>query len=318
MNSVSLQRAGFICKVNQKVCQFKGLPQIFVNFAQLFFMTNLCDTDISPIDKPSEWRLLLRADARSLSAMAFAPSRRDMLVAGETLLPPDAASPLEALEEAVYSAGWLTTLDFGSREISLAGLDTMLIPSEAGAAAEEIYDFALPRSEADSLLTAPTGDSAAIIAAAVPRRLEAFLTRTFPSIRLHPHLEGLCRYFMTLSSRGNTRKIYLNFRHEAVDIVAIDRGAILMANSFACPTPDDAVYYTIASRDMLGMTEENGTAPAAVMVSGTGPLREPAVASLRRFCKDVMPVIFPGTMLLTGRRAAELPFDLTALAIELN
>lgn len=271
------------------------------------------------IDDPSRWRLVMRYAPTELAVLAYAPLIPGQMLVRRFRLTPSTENPLAPLEDAVFGNPLLLEAEFRKVDISIAGIPAMAVP--AGCSDDQVrellaYAMGGDRHSSDELLRAATGDSSAEIAALLPHRLTAFLRRSFLNPSLHPHIAPLVRYFMALSTRGNTRKIYLNFRdEEGIDIVATDRSRLLSANSFEPRTAADAAYYTIATRASLAANTAGQTHEATLMTSGDSPLKEEAIAQLRESGAEVMPVIFPGSMLHAGREATELPFDLVALAL---
>lgn len=264
----------------------------------------IIDPDI--ITEPRHWDLIMRLEPSRLEVVMFAPIRGGSLLYGTTLL--EGESMEQSFETAVYDNPVLLTDGFNSVHLLIAGTPAMLVPPGCGRGDMlAVWDAQFGTAQSSAVLDvveSPLAD--AVMLAGVDSKLSSFVKRTFIKAEMHSTLDGLCRYFVGLSARGNGRKLFINFNEAGVDVVATDRNHLLFANSFKCDKPDDACYYALCCRDMLALTNPSDT----VMISGDSSLREPTVAMLRRFVSNVIPVIFPTSMLMSGSDVRKASFDL--------
>ncbi|MCM1110668.1 MAG: DUF3822 family protein [Clostridium sp.] len=263
-------------------------------------------------DNPADWRLLMRVDPDdSFIALAYAPSRPGTARCCRVGLQQSESSPLAAVEEAVYANPALTQCEFGEMVCVVADAPVAFLPPGLGVGeTESLFRRVHPDCDGQIRVVA-TGLRNAVAAFSVDSSLEPFLGRTFYGVTLTTPLALLCRRFAAGSARGNDRKMYLNFRSGHIDLIVIDRGSLEMANSFAVGSADDAAYYVLAARRLLGLD----SAGDPLMVSGESPLKAATVATLRRFVAAVRPVIFPSDLHAEGLRPEDIPFDLAALAL---
>lgn len=250
----------------------------------------------------------MRLAQDSLEVALFTPLRTGSLIFRRYDLDPSAT--FESFENIVYDNPLLLSESFRSVDIIIADAPYMLLPAMlSDSEMAELWDAAADSewtSDKVDLVDAPSGCETATIVTAVQKRLAAFVKRTFAKATLHHRLESLCRYFMGLSSRGNGRKLFINFNESGIDVVAAHRNQLLLANSFKCKTADDAAYFALACRSTLRLDHPTDI----VMVSGDSPLREAATTTIRQFTPNVMPVIFPTAMLKSGPDAPRASFDL--------
>lgn len=269
--------------------------------------------NISLINDPSRWRLMLRIAPESLAVMTYDPSTPGSLK-GAIFALDDTLPHVAAVEKCIYANSLLTAGGFASVECSIVDTTPMLLPSITS---EEYITDALAftssaiANDEERAIVCETGAENAIMAAPVGKKLAAFLARTFNNPAVYPHLASLTRFCMTHSRRGNNRKLYLNFRprENAIDLIATDCKRLLMANSFPCKVAENAVYYVQAVRQALGL--DNITSP--VMLSGSSPLRNRVAELLRSLGTIPSPVQTPEAMLETGPDIDELPFDLAVM-----
>ena len=271
------------------------------------------------VEHPELWRLALRhePEASLLHVMLTAAMLHSQPGVADSLiykaLPLDAAAPsgLAALEDAVY-ANELLLSDFERVDWVYSSPFTLAVPADATEAQCEAFFGEAFGSMPTGGLNPPelfrTTTANAALLTATETATTAFLRRTFHNVHMLPALGVLVNYFTTSPSRGNGRRMNVNFRSASIDVVVTDRNRLLHASTMVCRTGADAAYVVMACHRQLGMD------PVAdpVVLSGESPLRDAAAPILGRFVAQVLPAIFPSDMLRAGRDAMHAPFELTA------
>lgn len=259
----------------------------------------------------TRWRLAMKIGHDVIDVVAYSPIEDNSLIQRRIPLNNATLTPLKAIEEAVYDNPLLLS-DFGRIQCLIDTPDVVVAPKEAGQldadTLADILSTARPEFDGEvetNLLPA----SNAVIVTGIPREISRFLRRTFVNLDVQHHLTPLCRYFLNSSRRVNTPRVYANLREGSMDVVAVDRDRLLMANTFAFTSPDDAAYYIVASRRSLGLDK------AEMYLSGDAAVREQLAPLLRRVIPAVMPVIFPSTMFRAGKEAMTAPFELIILPL---
>lgn len=257
------------------------------------------------IGNPLHWRLALGISSTELEIVAHSPSEDNSLIHRHIDLDSTAPTPLQALEKAVYDTP-LLLLDFGRISCVIDTPQTIVAPPEVADDAEaalELMEMSFPGYVSETAVS-PLGASNAVLVSGYDIETASFLRRTFFNTTLAPRLEPLCRYFLGVSRRVNTPRMFVNAGPRAIDIVAVDRGRLLVANTFRYDTPDDAAYYVMAIRRDAPLSD------CELLVSGQPAARDTLMGLLRRFVPGVMPVIFPSEMFRAGREAMNCPFEL--------
>lgn len=268
------------------------------------------------IDSPQRHRLLLRVEQDvALDVLIYSPAIQGSLIYRRIPLD-NATAPgsVRQLEQAIYDNPLLVQGEFESVHCNLVDTRILLLPpalSTAQADCARKESMQLPEEmqwigEFHDVLPGATLHYAA------RQETVNFLQRTFFGIGLRPVVEPLARFFSAAAQRGNERKIYVNFRHGHIDVIALSRSETLLLNSFACDNADNAAYYILAATELGGFNRNTD----AIMLAGDNDIRELTTNILRRFARRVMPVIFPSAIFTAGRDAMLAPFDLCALALE--
>lgn len=263
------------------------------------------------ITDASRWRLAMKIGRDAIDVVAYSPIEDNSLIQRRIPLNTAKLSPLQAIEEAVYDNPLILS-DFGRIQCLIDTPDIVIAPKEAGNLdADTLGDILrASRQEFDGAVeTNALPASNAVIVMGLPREMSRFLRRTFVNPDLQHHLTPLCRYFLNLSRRVNAPRVYANLRAGSMDIIAVDRDRLLMANTFAFSHISDSAYYIVASRRSLGLDG------AEMYLSGDAGVREQLAPMLRRVIPSVMPVIFPSTMFRAGKEAMTAPFELIILPL---
>lgn len=263
------------------------------------------------ISDTRHWRMALRLGRESLHVILFSPVEENSLIYRRLPLDANASTPLAAIEEAVYD----NPLLLGDFDRIYCIVDTsrgFAIPSlpVTDDDMDDIMATAFPDFDGPVIANDINARNARILFG-IDRDVEGFLRRTFFNVSIFHHLTPLCRYFLGKHNRGNSRRMYANLRHDALDLIAIDKGNLLMANTFSFREPIDAVYYILASQQSLGIDPTTNE----LMLSGDQTIREAITPTLREYIGYVMPVIFPSSMFKAGKDSMKAPFDLTVIPL---
>lgn len=264
------------------------------------------------IATPGVWRLALRIEPEALHVVLYSTVEDNTLI--YRVLPLDKAIPsrLRRVEEAIYSNPLLLS-DF-ARVYCVVATDCYLVtPTEISADADDcaaLLSGAFPDFSGE-VISNSLGTSNAILLMGLDRELAAFLNRTFVSPRIYHPLSPLSRYFILTGARGNNPRMYAHLRGGSIDIIAADKGELLLANTFRYNSINDATYYIMACRRQLGMSDTDDE----LYIAGDSEGREQLTAPLRQYLSRLMPAIFPSSMYKAGGEAMKAPFDLIALPL---
>jgi hypothetical protein len=270
--------------------------------------------DKEMISEPRLWNLALRVSDSNLHVMLYNGNEPDSLISRAIALDVENLGLVRAIEEAIYDNPLLLN-DFNHVDILIDTLKFAIIP-------DDIVDPDTRQSALDTLLPdsidihteiiqSPIPATGSAIVMKIPVELGAFLRRTFNNPSIHHHLAPLCRYLLTSNRTGNSGKMYVNFRSDALDLITFSNDRPLLINTFNFRDINDAVYYIIACRNILHFDNDSNE----LLLAGDSEVREAITPILREFIGYVMPVIFPTTMFKAGKEALSTPFDLITLPL---
>ncbi len=218
-----------------------------------------------------------------------------------------------AIEELVY-ANPLLLAQFGKTDIVVRTDRFQIVPPEVAAdadAVEAMLDL-LPHPEGRPSTIISDIDSRNAMVAFVDHGVANFIARTFYLVKPIGHLTALGRYFEHQSRMGNSGKMYVNLSGNSLDIIAYNALGLTIANSFDCPSDDNAAYYILAAAKTSGFD----FSADEIFISGSTERRAALMPRLRRFANYVMPTIFPSSAYCGDHhKALRAPFELIILPL---
>ncbi len=267
------------------------------------------------ISQPELWRCVLHITPSRLNVAVVPPVAQEEMVAASLLLNPEAATPLKALEDAVYDNPLLLS-DFRSVHCLVETPAHAVVPAEL--ATPDDAPLLLSRmsgteADPDRTVASPEMGGASLLYE-LPEPLEAFLKRTFFGVSISTPLEEVGKAAVGMSaSGGEPVMIAVADTASAVTLAAARGGGLLLLNTFNVSHPTDAAYYLLASRATLGLGKGDGT----VWFAGQAPLARTMANIASPYLDSVEFVTTPPELCGYGREAAKLTYPLTQYLLKL-
>ncbi len=101
-------------------------------------------------------------------------------------------------------------------------------------------------------------DQATSLLYSTPAGTHDFLSRSFPSEKITHALTPLINYFAATAAREGGERVWVDIRPGILDIVAMRRGSLILANSFNFREATDAAYYLVYTWRTLGIDNSEG------------------------------------------------------------
>lgn len=279
-------------------------------------MSNLSNiTSDIEIQRPELWNLMLRLDEDAITFMVYSDKIDNSIISRQIPLDKASGSYLRAIENAVYDNPMLL-LDYNSVKVMVRSERFIISPSQFGEGEEgcELLEelFTKMYGTADGeVFSSELYTGGPIVTFEMPKGVEQFLRRTFNNPPVVHHLSSLARYFHAKSASSGISKMYMHFDGAKMELCLFKRGEFVMANTFKCRAPQDALYFAMHAWQSYGcdaMVDE-------MQLSGSKTVRDELKPLLRKYVNYVMPVIFPATAMKLGEDAIKAPFDLILLSI---
>jgi hypothetical protein len=263
------------------------------------------------VQHPQHSRLALRVCDTAIDVVVISSIEDNSLQWHRINLDAAAASPLKALEDAVY-ANPLLLADFGAIDVLVSTKRRLIVPAEAADADNLHSMFAqlYPGSNLD-IITSTIDSNGTVIAIADDAERVNFIRRTFNNPHIADRIAPLCRYFGIKNRLGNAGKFHVHLADNTIDIIAYGSEGLLMANTFESTSVTDDLYYVMLAAQALSFDNNNDQ----MLLSGDADRREALIPLLRKYVSYVMPLIFPSAMFKAGKDSLSAPFELITLPL---
>lgn len=258
------------------------------------------------------WNLYLAPDTDRIEVMAYCPIGDHSLLAATVPLSSDTTTVVGAFEEAVYDNPLLLN-DFNRVTIISRSDMFTIMPTGLVADKDMVTDIVseMTGARGGALIVDDLPLLEASVCHLIDSELYNFINRTFNQPRFIHRLSGLTRYYHGVHRGAGSMTSHVNLRHDSLDIVLYQSDRLLLANTYGCVEPADALYYIMATRSAMGIDRE-----APVVLSGDRKVRDELTPLLREYLPTVMPAIFPAAMFRAGGATAmNVPTDLIVLPL---
>lgn len=271
-------------------------------------MTDILTSDM--VKHPEMCRMVLAVYDGRLDVVIYSTVEDNSLIYRSIPLDPEAASPLRALEDALYANPLLVQDNFGRVTVLIDTNLVTAVPNDAPEdEAQTFFSELYPDMELELIETAVRGG--AKLCLGVDTKLLAFIRRTFPSAAVMHRIAPLCNYFGIRGRLGSADRIHIHLHDKRVDIIAYSGDNMLIANSFDSTEPTDDLYYILAVAKELGFENETDR----MILSGDAARRDKILPLLRRYISHAMPAIFPTALFRLGKDAMSVPLEMLTLQL---
>ena len=238
------------------------------------------NTDFS---KSEQYTLSIRLSTDGFSFSIFNPLSAD---------PPDihhydvdeTLSLTANLKQAFRETEWLSN-PFRHVNILASGGRFTFVPLEffEDELAESFFHHNHPKRENEVVQYNILHNNNVVVLFGMDRSVCNFLREQHPDARFYAQASPLIEYCTAKSRLGNNRKMYVYLRKEALDVYAYERSRLLLANTFACKTSADRIYYLLYIWKQLGLDQERDE----LHLTGCRDIREDLLPELKRYIRQV-------------------------------
>lgn len=248
--------------------------------------------ETTDFNKSEQYTLSIRLSTDGFSFSVFNP-----LGDGDTFLYEytidDSLSLTANLKQAFREVEWLNR-SYRKVNVLIASSRFTLMPLDffEDEQAEIIFYHNHPKRENEIVQYNILQKNNIVVLFGMDKSIYTFLSEQYTNIKFYSQSSSFIEYFSPKSRLGNSRKMYVQLRKEAIDIYGYERSLLLLVNSFKCSTTPDRVYYLLYIWKKLGFDQERDELHLTGILSDKDQL----LAELRRFIRQVF-IMNPSTNL---------------------
>lgn len=122
--------------------------------------------------------------------------------------------------------------------------------------AKLIFYHNLPEQENETILYYILHSINVVIIYSIDTSTYQLVLSKYPNAKFFVHICPFIEFFAARSHQGNNKKMYVNLRNDALDIICLDHGRLLLANSYNCRETDDRMYYLMYVWEHINFDQE--------------------------------------------------------------
>lgn len=152
----------------------------------------------------------------------------------------------------------------------------------------------------------------AVVLFGMDKLIDQLLSDEYSNLHFFCQMSPLTEYFTNKSFAGNTRKLYAYIKETSIDLFCINRGKLLLINSFRCRSTEDVLYYLLFAWKQMKFDQEHDE----LNLVGNIHDKQTITDRLQQFINQIY-FINPKSELanLGGNSSNEVPFDLQTLKL---
>ena len=154
--------------------------------------------------------------------------------------------------------------------------------------------------------------SNSVIIFSIDKLTHVFLSEHFQGARFFSSISPLIEYFTIKSKLGNNRKLYANINNGSTDIVLLDKGKLILVNTFLTTSYKDINYFILNIWQQIGYNQETDE----LHISGSGLVMNTIKPELEKYIRHIYS-INPKSEFNNSEinKIQEIPFDIQSLIL---
>jgi hypothetical protein len=164
---------------------------------------------------------------------------------------------------------------------------------------EQLFYQNFQRTDNETVLCNILGKSNIALIFGMDKHTHQLINESFPHARIFACASPLTEYFTCQSREANNRRLYVLFHPNRMEVFALDKGKLLLINSFNSKHTSDHIYYLLYVWQQLGYSQEKDQ----LFLTGEVESKDALLAELKRFLRQVEFLPIQST----------LPFDIQSL-----
>ena len=150
---------------------------------------------------------------------------------------------------------------------------------------ETFFHLNFPPKENETILCNILGKSNVAILFGMDKHAHQLLAEQMPNARIYACASPLLEYFTPKSRDEKKRILFAHIHSNKMEILAFDKGKLLITNSFSCKQTSDKVYYLLYIWQQLGFNQ----AKDHLWLAGYTDSQEELITELTRFIRKIKP-----------------------------
>ena len=155
-------------------------------------------------------------------------------------------------------------------------------------------------------------NSNSVVIFSIDKLTHVFLSEQFPQCRFFSSISPQIEYLTIKSRTGNTKKIYLNINDGNIDVIALDNGRLLLANTYSSPSVNDINYFVLNIWQQANFNQERDE----LYITGSKEIKKRIITELQKYICHIY-IINPQSEFNNSAitKIEDIPFDVQTLIL---
>lgn len=177
---------------------------------------------------------------------------------------------------------------------------------------EEIFYQNVREKRNEIVMCNILSNSNSVIIFSVDKLTHVFLSEHFPNARFFSSISPLIEHLTMKSKLGNSKKFYANINNGSLDAILLDRGKLMLVNTYQTNSYNDINYFILNIWQQTGYNQEKDE----LYISGTEKVKKVINSELEKYIKHTY-IINPSSEFNTSEinKIEEIPFDIQSLIL---
>ena len=178
---------------------------------------------------------------------------------------------------------------------------------------ENIFYQNVKEQKNEIILCNILGKSNSVILFSIDKLAHLLLSEHFTSARFFSSISPQIEYLATKSRLGNSRKMYINIHQNNIDVICMNKGKLLLVNSYLTPNNNDINYYILNLWKQLEYDQKRDE----LHLAGINDIRKEITKELQKYISHVYSINPQAEFVCSESnvKIEDIPFDIQSLIL---
>ena len=154
--------------------------------------------------------------------------------------------------------------------------------------------------------------SSSVVIFSLDKLTHVFLSEQFPGARFFSSISPQIEHLTIKSKLGNCKKLYTNIHHDSIDVTALDKGRLLLVNTYPTPSKNDIEYFILNIWQQAGFDQQRDE----LHIAGATETKKIIIPELRKYISHVYSINPQAEFNDSSTTEIEnIPFDVQSLIL---
>jgi len=148
---------------------------------------------------------------------------------------------------------------------------------------ENIFYHNVREKKNEIILCNILSNSSSVVIFSLDKLTHVFLSEHFPDARFFSSISPQIEYLTIKSQLGNSKKLYTNIHHNSIDVVALDKGRLMLVNTYSSTSTNDINYFILNIWQQAGFDQERDE----LYLTGLSDIKKIIIPELKKYISHI-------------------------------